>query len=40
VLVPFGWALAYLRERTNSVYPGIVVHALFNAVAILAGVLL
>lgn len=40
VLVPFGWGLAYLRERTNSVFPGMVVHALFNAVAILAGVLL
>jgi membrane protease YdiL (CAAX protease family) len=40
VLVPFGWGLAYLRERTNSVFPGIVVHALFNAIAILAGVLL
>ena len=39
VLVPFGWGLAYLRERTNSVYPGIVVHALFNAVAIIASVL-
>ena len=40
VLVPFGWGLAYLRERTNSVYPGMFVHALFNAAAILAGVLL
>jgi membrane protease YdiL (CAAX protease family) len=40
VLVPFGWGLAYLRERTNSVYPGMVVHALFHAAAILAGVLL
>jgi membrane protease YdiL (CAAX protease family) len=39
VLVPFGWGLAYLRERTDSVYPGIVVHALFNAVAIIASVL-
>ena len=40
VLVPFGWALAYLRERTDSVYPGMVVHALFNAVAIVGSVLL
>lgn len=39
VLVPFGWGLAYLRERTDSVYPGIVVHALFNAVAIIGSVL-
>src|SRR5439155_14865477 len=38
ILVPFGWALAYLRERTDSVYPGIVVHALFNAAAITASV--
>jgi membrane protease YdiL (CAAX protease family) len=39
VLVPFGWALAYLRERTNSVYPGMVVHALFNAAAIAVSIL-
>ena len=39
ILVPFGWALAYLRERTNSVYPGMVVHALFNAAAIAVSVL-
>lgn len=34
VLIPFGWALAWLRARTGSVYPGMVVHALFNAFAI------
>lgn len=34
VLVPFGIALAYLRDRTTSVYPGMVVHALFNAAAL------
>jgi membrane protease YdiL (CAAX protease family) len=34
VLIPFGIALAYLRERTNSVVPGIAVHAFFNAAAI------
>ena len=39
VLVPFGWALAYLRYRTDSVYPGMIVHALFNAFAITAAVL-
>lgn len=38
VLIPFGSALAYLRERTNSVFPGMVVHALFNAAAIAASV--
>lgn len=39
VLVPFGWALAYLRYRTDSVYPGMIVHALFNAFAITTSVL-
>jgi membrane protease YdiL (CAAX protease family) len=34
VLIPFGWALAYLRARTGSVVPGMIVHALFNAFAI------
>jgi membrane protease YdiL (CAAX protease family) len=34
VLVPFGIGLAYLRDRTTSVYPGMVVHALFNAAAL------
>jgi membrane protease YdiL (CAAX protease family) len=39
VLVPFGIALAWLRERTRSVYPGMVVHALFNGIALAAAVL-
>ena len=39
VLIPFGWALATIRERTNSVYPGMIVHALFNAFAIAASLL-
>jgi membrane protease YdiL (CAAX protease family) len=34
VLIPFGWALAWLRDRTESVLPGMVVHALFNAAAL------
>jgi membrane protease YdiL (CAAX protease family) len=34
VLVPFGIALAWLRDRTNSVYPGILVHGLFNGAAL------
>jgi membrane protease YdiL (CAAX protease family) len=38
VLIPFGAALAYLRERTGSVLPGMVVHALFNAAAIAVSV--
>lgn len=39
ILVPFGWLLAYLRERTDSVVPGMVVHALFNGAAIAVSVL-
>lgn len=34
VLVPFGIALAWLRNRTNSVVPGMLVHALFNGAAL------
>ena len=34
VLVPFGIALAWLRDRTDSVYPGMIVHALFNGIAL------
>jgi CAAX protease family protein len=39
VLVPFGAALAWLRDRTESVLPGMVVHALFNGVALAVSVL-
>jgi membrane protease YdiL (CAAX protease family) len=39
ILVPFGSLLAYLRERTDSVVPGMVVHGLFNAAAISVSVL-
>ena len=39
VLVPFGTALAYLRDRTDSVLPGMIVHGLFNGVALAASVL-
>ncbi|MDX6468119.1 MAG: protease family protein [Gaiellaceae bacterium] len=38
VLVPFGIALAWLRDRTKSVVPGMVVHALFNGIALVAAV--
>ena len=34
VLVPFGVALAWLRDRTTSVYPGVIVHGLFNGIAL------
>jgi membrane protease YdiL (CAAX protease family) len=39
VLIPFGIGLAYLRDRTTSVLPGIVVHGLFNGLALAAAVL-
>lgn len=40
VLVPFGIALAWLRNRTDSVMPGMLVHALFNGIALAAAVLI
>jgi membrane protease YdiL (CAAX protease family) len=36
VLVPFGIALAWLRDRTESVLPGMLVHAVFNGIALAA----
>jgi hypothetical protein len=39
VLIPFGVGLAYLRDRTRSVIPGMVVHALFNGAALALAVL-
>jgi membrane protease YdiL (CAAX protease family) len=36
VLVPFGIALAWLRDQTTSVVPGMFVHALFNGAALIA----
>ncbi len=39
VLVPFGIALAVVRDRTDSVYPGMVVHGLFNGTALVLAVL-
>jgi len=37
-LAAFGAGLAYLRSKVNSVYPGMVVHGLFNAVALTVAV--
>jgi membrane protease YdiL (CAAX protease family) len=34
VLIPFGIALAWLRDRTNSVLPGMLVHGFFNGAAL------
>ncbi len=39
-LVLFGCMLAWLRSRTNSVYPGMLVHGTFNAIALIAAVTL
>jgi sodium transport system permease protein len=38
LLVAFGGALAYIRHRTGSVVPGMLVHALFNGIALAAAV--
>jgi len=38
ILAAFGAGLAWLRLRTGSVYPGIVVHAAFNALALIVAV--
>jgi uncharacterized protein len=38
VLAAFGVGLAYLRSRVRSVYPGMVVHGLFNAIALTVAV--
>jgi membrane protease YdiL (CAAX protease family) len=37
-LAVFGAALAYLRSKVDSVYPGMIVHGLFNAVALAVAV--
>jgi membrane protease YdiL (CAAX protease family) len=37
-LAAFGIGLAYLRSRVDSVYPGMVVHGLFNAIALTVAV--
>jgi uncharacterized protein len=39
VLAVFGIAVGWLRDRTSSVYPGMVLHGTFNGVALLASVL-
>jgi membrane protease YdiL (CAAX protease family) len=39
VLAFFGIVVGWLRARTDSVYPGILLHATFNAVALLVSVL-
>jgi membrane protease YdiL (CAAX protease family) len=38
LLVAFGVGLGYLRSRVDSVYPGMVVHGLFNAASLVFAV--
>lgn len=38
LLVALGTGLAYLRSRVDSVYPGMIVHGLFNAAALVLAV--
>lgn len=38
ILFAFGAALAFIRWRTGSIYPTIVLHGAFNAIALIAGV--
>jgi uncharacterized protein len=40
VLIPFGIALAWLRDRTESVVPGMIVHGLFNGLTLVLAVVL
>ena len=40
ILFAFGVAVALLRRATASVYPGIVLHCVFNGIALAAGVTL
>jgi membrane protease YdiL (CAAX protease family) len=37
-LAIFGCALAWLRSRTQSVFPGMILHATFNSISLLAAV--
>ena len=37
-LILFGCALAWLRSKTRSVFPGMLLHATFNAIALVAAV--
>src|SRR5581483_1014206 len=39
VLVPFGIFLAYVRDRTDSTLPGMVVHGLWNGTVLILSVL-
>jgi len=38
ILTMFGLVVGWLRVRTDSIYPGIVLHGTFNAIALIASV--
>ena len=38
ILAFFGMVVAWLRVRTDSVYPGMLLHATFNGIALIAAV--
>jgi hypothetical protein len=38
ILVVFGVSLAWLRDRTGSIYPGIVIHSCWNAITLIEAV--
>jgi membrane protease YdiL (CAAX protease family) len=38
IIIIFGCVLAWLRDRTDSVYPGMLLHGTFNVVALVAAV--
>jgi membrane protease YdiL (CAAX protease family) len=38
VIVAFGWVLAWIRSRTGSVVPGMILHGTFNLIALVAAV--
>lgn len=38
VLIIFGTGLAFLRSRTNSIFPGMILHAVFNGAALILAV--
>lgn len=39
ILVPLGAGFAWLRDRTGSIYPSIVLHSLFNGLQVVVSVL-
>jgi hypothetical protein len=38
VIAVFGCGLAYLRSRTDSIYPCMLLHASFNAFGLIVGI--